>query len=317
MGAGFYYIIFNPAAGSGTAVPIFKEIRHTMDERHLDYEIKVSRYPGHTIQLARQIGSFSEHEDAVVLVIGGDGTLNQTITGLRLTARADMPVAYIPAGSGNDFARGIGMSQDPMKALDQVLGATEPLVLDIGQYHERTRNESGYFVNNIGVGFDAAAVAATNRSNVKKLLNKLHLGTLAYMFGVVKVFFSRKPFPVAVYVDGQRHYIERAFLCTTTNHPYFGGGIKILPTAVPDDGKLDLIVVEHLNTPYFLFLLLQLIRGKHLNYQRVHHFESEHLIVETSSLEFGQMDGEEMGSRPYDLDFHTTKQNFWIDRSIQ
>ncbi|WP_225047348.1 diacylglycerol/lipid kinase family protein [Lacticaseibacillus kribbianus] len=308
----FYYIIFNPAAGSGTSVATFKAVRKVLDARKLPYEIRVSRYSGHAVQLGKQIGSFNKHEHAVVMVIGGDGTLNQTISGLRQTDQPLLPVAYIPAGSGNDFARGIGMAQEPMKALDQILAATEPLVLDIGQYSEASRHESGYFVNNIGVGFDAAAVAAANRSNYKRILNRLHLGSLAYMFGVVNVFFSRKPFPVTVHHDGKFELIPRAFLCTTTNHPYFGGGVRILPTATPTDGEIDLIVVENLNIPYFLFLLLELIRGKHMKYKAVHHFKAKHLRVETSSLEFGQMDGEEMGTRPYDLDFNVVKQPFWI-----
>ncbi|MCI2033502.1 MAG: diacylglycerol kinase family lipid kinase [Lactobacillus sp.] len=308
----FYYIIFNPAAGSGTAVEVFKKIKQVLDDRGIQYEIKVSRYSGHSVQLAKQIGSFNQQAHAVLLVIGGDGTLNQAITGLKQTPNPDMPVAYIPAGSGNDFARGIGMSTDPLKALEQVLAATEPLVRDIGHYTEKTRGDSGYFVNNVGVGFDAAAVAATNRSRFKKFLNRVHLGSLAYMVGVVAVFFSRKPFPVAVYVDGKRTYIPQAFLVTTTNHPYFGGGVRILPSAKPTDGKLDLIVVEHLNTPYFLFLCLQLLLGRHTRYRRVHVFESPRIEVETPSLEFGQMDGEELGSRPYELAFRVTQQKFWI-----
>ena len=312
MAAGFYYIIFNPAAGAGTAVDIFKKIQARLDDQHIAYEIKVSRYSGHTIQLAKQIGGFNHRDDAVMLVIGGDGTLNQAITGLHQTEHADMPVAYIPAGSGNDFARGVGLSQDPLKALDQVLAADHPTVIDIGHYTEKTRGESGYFVNNIGVGFDAAAVAATNRSRFKTILNRMHLGSLAYIVGVIGVFFSRKPFPVAIYVGGKRTYIQQAFLVTTTNHPYFGGGVRILPGADPRDGKLDLIVVEHLNTPYFLFLCLQLLLGRHTKYKRVHVFESPRIELETPSLEFGQMDGEELGSRPYELSFHVEKQNFWF-----
>ncbi|WP_179395294.1 diacylglycerol/lipid kinase family protein [Lacticaseibacillus absianus] len=312
MAAVFFYIIFNPAAGSGTSVATFKAVRQVLDDRQLPYEIRVSRYSGHAVQLARQIGSFNTHDHAVLMVIGGDGTLNQAITGLRETKQQELPVAYIPAGSGNDFARGIGMPQDPMAALDQILAATAPITLDIGQYTEATRHESGFFVNNVGVGFDAAAVAAANRSSYKKLLNRLHLGSLAYMFGVVNVFFSRKPFPVTVHVDGQYEIIQRAFLCTTTNHPYFGGGVRILPTATPTDGELDLIVVENLNVFYFLFLLLELIRGKHMKYKAVHHFKSSHLRVETNSLEYGQMDGEEMGTRAFQLEFNVTKQKFWI-----
>lgn len=133
-----------------------KAVRKVMNDRAIEYEVRVSRYSGHTVQLAKQIGSFNDHPGAVVLVIGGDGTLNQTITGLKMTRQADLPVGYIPAGSGNDFARGIGLPDDPMQALECVLSAEKPLVLDVGQYTEQTHQESGYFVNNV-----ASAMTAT------------------------------------------------------------------------------------------------------------------------------------------------------------
>ncbi|MFD1392957.1 diacylglycerol/lipid kinase family protein [Lacticaseibacillus jixianensis] len=314
MAAAFYYIIFNPAAGSGNAVATLKAVRQVMNERGIEYEVRVSRYSGHTVQLAKQIGSFNDHEGAVALVIGGDGTLNQTICGLRMTRQADMPVGYIPAGSGNDFARGIGLPEDPLAALDCVLSAEAPLVLDIGEYSEHTHQETGYFVNNIGVGFDAEVVARNSHSRTKELLNRVHLGKLSYLVTGVAVFFSKKPFTVMVYdQSGKLEIIPRAFLVDATNHPYFGGGIRFLPGAVPTDGELDLVVVEHPNWVVFLFYLVQMIRGRAHQYPNVHYFKGKHLRLETSELEPGQMDGEEMGTRPFELEFTVAQQNFWFN----
>ncbi|MBE7901328.1 acylglycerol kinase family protein, partial [Paenibacillus polymyxa] len=112
MAAVFYYLIYNPAAGGGAAIPIFKQVKAVLDQRQLPYAIKTSRYPGHTNIIAKQIGNFNTRDHAILLVIGGDGTLNQAINGLIGTRQHDLPVAYVPAGSGNDFARGIGMSED-------------------------------------------------------------------------------------------------------------------------------------------------------------------------------------------------------------
>lgn len=317
MAAAFYYIIFNPAAGSGNAVKTLKAVRNVMNDRAIPYEVRVSRYSGHTVQLAQQIGSFNDHEGAVVLVIGGDGTLNQAITGLRKTRQADMPVGYIPAGSGNDFARGIGLPDEPMKALECVLSTEAPLVLDIGRYTEKNHQESGYFVNNIGIGYDANTVARSTHSQIKTFLNRLHLGKLSYFITGVIVFFAQKPFPVIVYdQQGKMEIIPDAFLVDATNHPYFGGGIRFLPGAVPTDGLLDLIVVEHPNWIIFLFYLVQLIRGKAHKYERVHYFKGKHLRLETDELEPGQMDGEEMGTRPFELDFTVAKQNFWFNLTV-
>ncbi|MDE3315048.1 diacylglycerol/lipid kinase family protein [Lacticaseibacillus zeae] len=316
MAAVFYYLIYNPAAGGGAAIPIFKQVKAVLDQRQLPYAIKTSRYPGHTNVITKQIGNFNTHERPVLLVIGGDGTLNQAINGLIGTRQHDIPVAYVPAGSGNDFARGIGMSEDPMHALEQILQASNPVTIDIGRYHERTRDESGYFVNNIGIGFDAAVVNAANHSDSKQLLNKFHLGKLTYLFHVLGMLLTRRPFPVAVYEKGVRHFFHHAYICTTTNIPYFGGGVRLYKPADPTDGQLDLVIVEWFNIVSWALAMLQLLRGKTPTSKAVHLFHANKLTVETSSLEFGQMDGEEMGTRPFEIDFSVASQRFWIDRSI-
>ncbi len=316
MTAVFYYIIYNPAAGGGSSIPIYKQVKAVLDQRHLAYAIKTSRYPGHTNVITKQIGDFNRREHPVLLVIGGDGTLNQAINGLAGTRQSEIPVAYVPAGSGNDFARGIGMSEDPMHALEQVLQATEAVTIDIGRFHERTRGESGYFVNNIGIGFDAADDMQCVDLGGRRIIKKLHLGKLTYLFHVVGMLMTRRPFPVAVYEKGVRHFFHRAYICTTTNIPYFGGGIRLYKPANPTDGKLDLVIVEWFNIVSWALAMIQLMRGKKPTSRATHIFHADKLTVETSSLEFGQMDGEEMGTRPFEIDFSMAKQKFWIDRSI-
>ena len=95
MTAVFYYIIYNPAAGGGSSIPIYKQVKAVLDQRHLAYAIKTSRYPGHTNVITKQIGDFNRREHPVLLVIGGDGTLNQAINGLAGTRQSEIPVAYL------------------------------------------------------------------------------------------------------------------------------------------------------------------------------------------------------------------------------
>ena len=116
----------------------------------------------------------------VVMVVGGDGTLHETLNGL-IKANSSLPLAYIPAGSGNDFARGYGLSQDPMTALQQALDAQHPTPINVGHYYDAIKQEEGYFLNNLGVGFDAAIVSQANASSAKKRLNRWHLGNLSYL----------------------------------------------------------------------------------------------------------------------------------------
>ena len=187
MTAVFYYIIYNPAAGGGSSIPIYKQVKAVLDQRHLAYAIKTSRYPGHTNVITKQIGDFNRREHPVLLVIGGDGTLNQAINGLAGTRQYErfLLLTYQPDRVMISLAVSVCLKIRCMR-WNKYLQATEAVTIDIGRFHERTRGESGYFVNNIGIGFDAAVVNAANRQMiVKQLLNRLHLGKLTYLFHVV------------------------------------------------------------------------------------------------------------------------------------
>lgn len=82
---------------------------------------------------------------------------------------------------------------------------------------------------------------------IKKALNKFKLGSLSYISSIIHVFFKQKGFPILVEMNGKQYTFNRAFLCTVTNHPYFGGGVSIMPTANPRKAVVDLVVVERIN----------------------------------------------------------------------
>ncbi|WDF82820.1 diacylglycerol kinase family lipid kinase [Lacticaseibacillus pabuli] len=310
----FFYVIYNPVAGSGNATATWKIIAAELAKRGIPYELFESRYQRHTVQLTQQIISRGVRDGSVLLILGGDGTLNEAITGLKLSSNPKaLPIAYIPAGSGNDFARGIGLSRKPIEALDQVLATTEPLHLDIGTYTEVYKNRTGYFVNNFGIGFDAAVVNAANHAMSKKVLNSFSMGTTAYIAQVAKILLKRRAFPVTVTIDGKSETIPDAYICTTTNHPYFGGGVRILPSAVPNDGELDLIVVDRPNLLGFAGQAIQSIMGRPIKNPRTrHHFRARSLEVMTDSRQFAQIDGEDWTEQRFRVQFGLTEQDFWI-----
>lgn len=314
MESKYFYVIYNPVAGSGTARAVWKIISAKLADLGVAYELYESQYPRHTVQLAQQIALGDLKENAVLLVMGGDGTLNEAITGLHLSGNPQhLPVAYIPAGSGNDFARGVGLSQKPLVALQQVLDATEPLPLDIGTYTELVSGKRGYFVNNFGIGFDAAVVTAANKAASKHVLNHVHMGALAYIAQIINVIIKRRPFTVTVTADGKTETIKDAYLCTTTNHPYFGGGVRILPAARPDDGELDLIIVDRPNLFMFASEAFQSIAGRPIGKSKVrHHFKSNRIEVSTPTKQFAQIDGETMSEQPFRVEFGVARQDFWI-----
>jgi len=313
-----YYIIINELAGSGHGKAVWETVKPLLEQRQVRFEYRVSAYAGHTTYLATQYAAAHHHRQPgvtpVLLVIGGDGTLNKALNGLMAAHLADpVPLAYIPGGSGNDFARGLGMATEPATALAQVLNNMRARPLNVGYYHETLKNEHRYFVNNVGLGFDAQIVDDTNRSRQKG-----RLGRWAYLSNTLKAFNEQEGFPLAVHLDRQRDSYRHAFLCTVSNHPYFGGGVKILPDADIYDDQLELIVIEepHWWTVLWLFALL-LMGGRHLNSRFVHHYRAKQLHLLVNSVEVGQMDGQTIGNRNYDLYFDTLTYPFWIDTSVQ
>ncbi|HAT54941.1 MAG TPA: diacylglycerol kinase [Lactobacillus sp.] len=311
-----FYVILNRHAGRGYANTVWHTIKPQLDQLQIAYQVTETKYAGHATLLAEQYAK--HHADAttgsqIVLVVGGDGTLNQALNGLKqATVTTPLPLAYIPAGSGNDFARGAQVSRNPSNALKQILTATEPEILDIGHYEETTQQEQRYFVNNVGIGFDAAVVSAANHSDKKSLLNRLHLGNLAYVGQLIKVLGQQTAFPVTVNIGNHRDIFNNAFLVTTSNHPYFGGGVPILPIANVHDGKLSLIIAEKMILPKFIFLFIMMTFGRHLGFKHVHHYQATHLQLTVSSLEYGQVDGEEMGNRFFDIHLSVDHYPFWF-----
>jgi diacylglycerol kinase family enzyme len=206
----------------------------------------------------------------------------------------------------------VHLSRKPLEALDQVLTADKPVAMDIGQYVELQSGKRGFFVNNFGIGFDAAVVNAANHATSKFLLNTLHMGSLAYMAQVIRILTRRKPFPVEVSANGKTERINDAYLCTTTNHPYFGGGVRILPGAVPNDGELDLIVVDRPNLVTFATQAIASIMGKPVKSPSRHHVRAPRFEISTPSKEFAQIDGEDMEEQPYRIEISVGHQDFWF-----
>lgn len=200
-----YHILINPAAGSGNAAKTAKKIIQLLDDGDYTYTPYYTEKPGDEREIVERLVELlspwskdceKEHIDHsfhLLVVIGGDGTLHQVVNQFY-AMDIQRPVSYIPAGSGNDFARGIGLSRDPEKAFEQITSALQPQPINVFHYEEKIREEQGIILNNVGIGLDALIVATTNASTSKKVLNKYHLGSASYALYLVKAIFTQKRF---------------------------------------------------------------------------------------------------------------------------
>lgn len=314
-----YHLLINQAAGAGNGKKISEKIEKLFLKNNFLYTAHRTNYPNHELEIVTQLVEttlvpWSDRTEApypLLIVLGGDGTLHQVVNQLK-QLDVQVPVAYIPAGSGNDFARGINLPKEIEQIFWRIIQTQEPQELPIIAYEEKIQERKGIGVNNVGIGLDAAIVARTNHSTAKYRLNKYNLGSLSYIMSILAVLFKQKGFPILVEANGQTIGYKKAFLCTTTNHPYFGGGIAIAPMADVNKHSLDFILVERLPFYKIIWLIWLLLRKKQANSKYFHHISATKIRIVSTTPQFAQADGEELGRGPYDLQFSLEKQFFWF-----
>lgn len=300
-----FYLLVNPISGSKKGSKTFTQVKDKLEKQNIPYFCEISHYSGEMPQLAQSMANkIKGNSEKILLVIGGDGSLNQALNGVKNSNYPDTPIAYLPSGTGDDFAKAVNLSDNFSKVIDKLINHPEITKIDCIYYHDLNRDEYHYFVNNLGIGFDAYVVAQSNNSKLRDRLNRLNIGNLTYGANIIKALAHQETFEATVTVNHKLHHFNDAYLVTTTNHPYFGGGVPILPIAKPYSHKLYTVVVEKPSTMKFIYLFIKLLRnGSHMKDPHFHYFEAENISVRTKSLQFGQLDGEELGSRNFDLDF--------------
>jgi diacylglycerol kinase (ATP) len=189
-----------------------------------------------------------------ILVSGGDGSLHYAARGL---AGSDCALGIVPTGSGNDLARAIGVEFKPLKAVERALAGT-PRRIDLGSVNQRP------YLGVVGIGFDG---------EVAKYVNEMtgwSGGPFAYPYALMRTLWRFEPPTIRVEHE-EGLFDGRAMMALLANSPYFGGGMRIAPDAILDDGLLDLIIVEEVPRSLLLALFPRVYRGSHIGHPRVHH----------------------------------------------
>ncbi|WML45697.1 diacylglycerol kinase family lipid kinase [Neobacillus sp. PS3-40] len=290
------YFIINPKARDGYCLKIWQSIELKLKEMGLHYFALFTEYPGHAQKLSAQI-AMKSREVNIIIAVGGDGTLHEVMNGI--INNNDITLGFIPGGSGNDFSRGFQIPADPIEALQVIyrLMKNDSPFIDTGKITLNSHEEH-YFVNNMGAGFDALISYEVNQSNMKSLLNKLSLGRLVYAFILLKKLFTYDCSTISLMIDGKKHIFEQTWFVTVSNQPFYGGGMKISPSAIPDDGLLDVTVVHLLSKIKLLFVFLSVFWGKHTHFKEVKMFKGRAISIHSSSKLFVHADGEFIGHTP-------------------
>lgn len=269
-----------------------KRVSTVLTELLTAYRKKFTLYEvhreGETKELCRQISS--KPGEKTIWVAGGDGTASEAINGLHVDDT--LHFAFLPAGSGNDLARGIGLPISLEKAAEEILFASREEAFDYGEM-ELHPGGKVYFAGSSGMGYDAKVCVEVNASGLKKRLNKIGLGKLAYFLVAVKQVFVNPRFQVTVTADdgASRTFSDCIFLCMM-NHKYEGGGLKMAPTADPTDGKITVTLAYGMRPLRVLFALPKIKSGRYVKMKNVETFDCSKLDVITDRKQYVHTDGE-------------------------
>jgi len=261
--------IINPIAGFRRDKSFIEELIRRRC-KNLDFTIVHTAAPGDATRLAQEAATEDYH---AVVAVGGDGTVNETASGLVGT---DTALGILPRGSGNGLARSLNIPLQAAQALEVICSGKEHRI-DAGRAAHR------YFFVVTGVGFDANVGHKFNLAAWR--------GPLPYFYIAAREFANYQPEPLRLFIED--HVIDLTpFLVAIANTEQYGNGAIIAPHARPDDGVLDVCVVQPMNFAEFVMHAPKLFNGTANTVPKITYYRSKTATIEKSGPVLFHVDGE-------------------------
>lgn len=289
-------VIVSSRSGGGKARSDWPEIAKLLNSKGISYSEQITDHAYHAIELAREAVLTGYRK---LLVIGGDGAVHEVLNGLYSQSEvspAEVTIALIPVGSGNDWSRLHQIPHDYAKAVDLVAEAASHVrAQDVARVHTRMDGKPycRYMMNIGGLGFDSEVC---HRFDLAK--ERGHASDKQYLKSLLSGFISYKPLRFRVAVDGEEFYRGTAFSVALGIGKYCGGGMMQTPDAVPDDGLVDVTVVGKLSKWKFLSKVPSLFKGNIFKHKEVMHTRGRQVEISAAPYSYMEVDGEPVGITP-------------------
>jgi YegS/Rv2252/BmrU family lipid kinase len=271
-----FALLVNPASGGGRALRVLPAVLAELDAHRAAHRTVTTRSMEHAAEESERAADAGE----TVAALGGDGLLRPIAGAL---SRREAAVALIPCGRGNDLARVLGIPRDPARAAHLAVHGQERL-LDVASV-----DGTPYLgIASLGIDSDCNRIA-----NDAKLVR----GNAVYLYAALRGLAGWRPASFTVTVDGERHELT-GYSVAVGNSRSYGGGMLLLPHAELDDGKLEVLMIEHYSKWRALRDLPKVYRGAHLDSPHMRLARGEVVEVRSDRQFAVYADGDPIGATP-------------------
>ena len=270
FGGGEAHLILNPSAGKGRAGGRRTFVSRFLEERGVRPIWHVTEKPGHARSIVRELS-----EDVLVVAVGGDGTVHEVAAACAMSGRT---MGVLPAGSGNDYVKALGIGTGLRGALE-ILVAGKVRVVDTGEVN------GVRFNNGLGIGFDAEVAAGVAEAPV-------YLGgTGRYLWSVGRLLRDFRCHEARLVLDGEVVEAKTILVAVAIGTTY-GSLFRLAPEAILDDGLFDVIWSDEVNRAEVLRLIPSALRGTLAKRPKVHTARAREVEIELSEEVPAHVDGE-------------------------
>lgn len=276
-----WLLVVNESAGKGKALYLANQFSKLLVNSNQEFTLIHETSYEKTIEKLKS--SLSTNSYKKVIAIGGDGLVNLC---LQYLARSGITLGVIPAGTGNDFARAVGVNGLSVNKIFDLYTKSDPAEIDLGLV--KSQSSERWFVQVLSTGFDAEVNSRANKIRWPK-------GKSKYTIATVRTLAKFRPITYEIEMDGHK-FSQSAMLFTIANGETYGGGMRICPGASNSDGFFELLLVKPVSRFVLLTIFPKVFKGNHIPHQKIDTYRAK--VVKISASTSSYADGEYVANLP-------------------
>lgn len=284
-----WFLIINPFAGGGKTEKKKQEVLDLLRRHHISFE---SAETYSRIEAAKLIHEKLSIGFRKFMALGGDGTLNSLVNGAftqHEIPTEEITLALIPVGTGNDWIKMHRIPKSVSRAIE-IISRGKTSLHDIGRVRKKNPEaDIRYFINVAGAGFQGFVA-----ERIEGVANWIKIGAPGFYFGIIEALSKYKTTQVTIHLN-EEHLQGRFFNVTIGICQSAGGGMKLTPDAIADDGQFDITVAGDLTKTDVITNVVRLFNGSFVRHRKISQYRTRKIVIASVPLAPIETDGEVVG----------------------